>query len=113
MGSARARVIVKWLVLVKMYGNNPMKLLNITIENSEININVLPLCWVGPNNVLNSLCSIIIILFHIIVCRDGNNQNIGGIIIIPINVLVQFNCIFMILDEGSNTENKLLIIFSL
>jgi len=42
-------------VLVKIYGNNPKKLLNRINLNKEIKIKVLPLCPVGPNRVLNSL----------------------------------------------------------
>lgn len=90
-----------------------MKLLNIIIVNSEIKINVLPLCWVGPSRVLNSLCRVSIILFHIMMCREGINQNMGGISIRPIKVLVQFRDVLKILDEGSNTENRLVIIFRL
>jgi hypothetical protein len=41
-GRAKARVKAKWLELVKIYGNNPKKLLNRIIENREIKINVLP-----------------------------------------------------------------------
>jgi hypothetical protein len=90
-----------------------MKLLNTIIVNREMNMNVLPLCWAGPNRVLNSLCRVSMVLFHITVCREGVSQNMGGTRISPINVLVQFRDIFKILDEGSNTENRFLIIFSL
>jgi hypothetical protein len=41
-GNARVNVIVKCLVLVKINGNSPRKLLNRIRENSEINMNVLP-----------------------------------------------------------------------
>jgi hypothetical protein len=41
-GSARDKDIVKCLVLVKIYGNKPIKLLNKIIENREINIKVIP-----------------------------------------------------------------------
>jgi hypothetical protein len=51
-------------VLVKIYGNKPRKLLNTIIENREIKINLLPLCPVGPSNVLNSLCKVNKIEFH-------------------------------------------------
>jgi hypothetical protein len=40
---------------VKIYGNNPIKLLNKIIENNEIKINVVPLCPVVPKSILNSL----------------------------------------------------------
>lgn len=52
------------------------------------------------------------ILLIIIIIRDGENQNINGININPINVLVQLNGIFMIVVDGSKIENKLFIIFS-
>jgi hypothetical protein len=42
-GSAKDRVIVMCLVLVKIYGNNPKKLLKRISENKEINIKVVPL----------------------------------------------------------------------
>jgi hypothetical protein len=42
-GSASVSVMVKCLVLVKINGNSPRKLLNRIRENSEMNINVLPL----------------------------------------------------------------------
>jgi len=45
--------------------------------------------------------------------REGKNQYIDGIINNPINVLNQFNEILKIADEGSNTENKFVIIFNL
>jgi hypothetical protein len=42
-GRAKDSVKVIWLVLVKIYGNNPKKLLKRMKENKEININVDPL----------------------------------------------------------------------
>jgi hypothetical protein len=50
-GSDRVNVIVRCLVLVKMNGNNPRKLLNRIRENSEINMKVLPLI-LSPKNVM-------------------------------------------------------------
>jgi hypothetical protein len=46
------------------------------------------------------------------VCRDGISHILIGINIIPINVLVQLIDIFIILVDGSNTENRFVIIFS-
>lgn len=100
-------------MLVKIYGNNPKKLLNKIKLNKEIKINVLPLCPVGPNKVLNSLWRVIKILFQIIWYRDGINQKEQGINKRPIKVLNQFNDRLKIVVEGSNTENKLVIIFNL
>jgi hypothetical protein len=47
------------------------------------------------------------------VCRDGISHILIGINKIPINVLVRLIDIFIILVDGSNTENKFVIIFSL
>lgn len=43
IGKAKLKVNVIWLVLVKMYGKRPRKLLNKIRENKEINIKVVPL----------------------------------------------------------------------
>ena len=84
------------------------------IENNEIKIRVLPLLILFvPIRVLNSLCNVYIIVFHKIKCRVGINQNLIGINIIPINVLIQLNDKFKILVDGSKTENKFVIIFRL
>lgn len=53
-GIAKDSVIVIWLVLVKMYGNSPKKLLNKIRLNREIKIKVVPLNLETPNKVLNS-----------------------------------------------------------
>jgi hypothetical protein len=90
----------------------PRKLLNRIRQNSEMNISVLPFLF-SPSNVLNSLCKFVINVFQIMVCRDGINQILVGIIIIPRNVLAQLIERFMILVDGSNTENRLLVIFRL
>lgn len=82
------------------------------IENNLIKIRVAPFKD-GDKRILNSLWRVIIILYHIILYRDGINQNIGGIINNPIIVLIQFNEKFRILEVGSKTENKLVIIFNL
>jgi hypothetical protein len=96
-----------------MYGNNPKKLLNIIIVNKEIKIKVLPKCPVVPRSILNSLCKLIIILFQIILYREGINQYIDGINNRPRKVLNQFNDKLKIFVEGSNTENRFVIIFKL
>lgn len=89
-----------------------MKLLKRIIENKLIKINVAPFNE-GSSRILNSLCKVIIILYHNILYRDGINQYIGGIINNPIIDLIQFNEKLKILDVGSKTENKLVIIFNL
>jgi hypothetical protein len=91
-----------------MNGNSPRKLLNRISENSEINIKALPLI-LSPRSVLNSLWSFINNVFHIIMCRDGINHILIGMNIIPTNVLVQLIDKFIILVDGSNTENKFVI----
>lgn len=96
-----------------MYGNNPRKLLNKIIENKLIKMNVLPLNPIGPIRVLNSLCNVIVILFHIYLIRLGINQNLNGITKNPKIVLNQFNEREKIDLVGSNTENRLVIIFNL
>lgn len=111
IGNAIVNVNARCLVLVKMYGNRPIKLLNNIIIKIEIKINVVPLNDLGPNNVLNSLWRVKFILFHIMLIRDDVNQNIEGIINNPINVLVQFNEILKILVDGSKVENRFVIIF--
>jgi hypothetical protein len=55
-GKAKDSVIVIWLVLVKIYGNKPKKLLNRIRLNKEIKIKVVPLNLEIPNRVLNSKC---------------------------------------------------------
>lgn len=111
IGNAIVNVNAKCLVLVKIYGNSPIKLLNNIIIKIEIKMNVVPLNDLVPNNVLNSLCRVKFILFHIMLIRDDVNQNIDGIINNPINVLVQFIEILKILVDGSKVENKFVIIF--
>lgn len=111
IGRASVSVIDRCLVDVKMWGTNPSVLLNMINENKVINNNVLPGCMLGPINSLNSLCNVLVIMFHIIFVRDGISHIMVGIIIIPINVLIQFIDVFIIDDVGSNTENRFVIIF--
>jgi len=54
-GRAKDKVNVMCLVLVKIYGKRPKKLLNKIRVNKEINMKVVPLYLVGPNKVLNSI----------------------------------------------------------
>jgi hypothetical protein len=112
-GRANDRVNVMWLVLVKIYGNKPKKLLKRMNVNSEININVVPLYLWIPNRVLNSLCRVIKILFQKIFNREGKNQNIIGKNRIPKKELNQFRDKLKIFVEGSKIENRFIIIFKL
>ena len=54
IGAAKVSVVIKWLVLVKMYGKSPKKLFTTTKINRLRNLNVLPLNEEGPNRFLNS-----------------------------------------------------------
>jgi hypothetical protein len=45
-------------------------------------------------------------------CREGINHILVGMNINPRKVLVQLIGIFIILVDGSNTENRFLIIFN-
>lgn len=107
-GRANESVKIICLVLVKIYGNNPIKLLNKIRENKEINNKVLPLIGI---RILNSLWRIKTILFQIILIREGINQNIGGIRKINKIDLNQFNLKLKFV-EGSKDENKFIIIFN-
>jgi hypothetical protein len=112
-GKANDKVIVIWLVLVKIYGKRPRKLLNRIKVKREMNINVVPLnLWI-PISILNSLWRVIKILFQKRVKREGRNQNIIGKKRIPKIELIQFKERLKILVEGSKIENKFIIIFSL
>lgn len=108
-GRANDRVSTICLVLVKIYGNNPKKLLNKIIENKVTKIRVLPLTSL-PNKVLNSKCSVVIIFIQRRFIRDGINQNIDGTNRIHRAVLSQFKLSpkFVV---GSNDEKRLIIIF--
>lgn len=110
-GNAKVKVKTICLVLVKMYGNNPKKLLNTIILNKEIKINVDPLILLLAIKTLNSLCKVLIILIQIIFIRDGINQNILGNKSKPKKVLNQFKFKLKFV-EGSKELNRLVIIFN-
>lgn len=110
-GKARVRVNVRCLVHEKMYGNRLKKLLNRIIENKEMKIKVLPFILLIFKRILNSLCSVVVILIHIKLIRDGINQNILGRNIRPNKTLIQFKE-RLVLVEGSKVENRFVIIFS-
>ena len=85
-------------------------MLNRISLNNEIKMSVRVL-FLGPRRVRNSLCKVNKILFHKILFRDGVNQNEGGIIKIPIIILVQFIEVFQFV-EGSKDANRFAIIFN-
>lgn len=110
-GKARVNVIVKWLDEVKIYGNNPMVLL-ITIKKRRANNKIVdPLKEWGPIKILNSLWRDRFILYKIMFFLLGRSQNIGNNIIKKIIDLSQFKEELNEV-EGSNEENKFVIIFS-
>jgi hypothetical protein len=111
-GAAKVRVKIKWLELVKIYGNKPKKLLNTIMRNKAKKLIVLPLKEEGPNKVLNSECRIDKVLIEIKWIRLGVNQIRGLINIIKMTLLVQLE-VLLIEDAGSKTENRLVIIFNL
>jgi len=111
-GIDSARVIVKCLLLVKMYGNRPSLLLNTTRENKVTKIIVLP-TGDPASKILNSLCNVSNTLNHNNDQRDGIIQYSVGINNKPKNVESQLRGRCIIEDIGSKTENKFVIIFSL
>lgn len=110
-GRANERVNVIWLVLVKMYGNKPKKLLKKIKENKEINIKVVPLNLLIPIRILNSLWRVKKIFCQKMRFREGINQNNKGKNKIPRKVLNQLRDKEKIFVEGSKIENKFIIIF--
>lgn len=111
-GRASDNVKAICLVLVKIYGNSPKKLLNIIIENKEIKINVLPFILLLFISTENSLCRVNVIFSHMVWNREGINQNRDGINKSPRNVLNQFIEVLKFVD-GSKVENRFVIIFNL
>jgi len=80
--------------------------------NKDTNIIVILECW-GPNKVLNSEWSVVQIFDHIRLHREGIAQNNDGINSIPRKVESQFKERDNTLEVGSNTENRLVIIFKI
>ena len=113
-GRARVNVRIRWLVLVKMYGNNPRKLFIRIIRNRDVRMNEFPLfSFPFLRIVFISWWSLFINNFTIMLFREGINQILVGISNNPIAVLVQFNGRLLISVVGSKIENKFLINFSL
>jgi hypothetical protein len=78
-------------------------------KNRATKGSLLPVNDVVPKRFLNSMYNLFVIMLIIIIIFVGTTQNIGEIISIKIIVLTQFNGV-LINDEGSNTENRLVII---
>lgn len=87
-----------------------MKLFIKIIINKLINRIVLPLKASGSKSVLNSACSLSVICFVIIIFLEGITQYVGVITTKNTITLTQFIEVPK-MAEGSNTENKLVIIF--
>lgn len=110
-GKARDSVIVIWLDLVKIYGNNPKKLLKKINENKEINIKVVPLYLLIPKRILNSLWRVKKIFCQNKLFREGISQYVKGKNKIPNKVLTQFKDKEKVFVEGSKIEKRFIIIF--
>ena len=107
---AIVNVIVKCLVLVKMKGNNPKKLLiviNKNIEMKNVDDPGLKDCAIS---ILISLWNVNVTIFFIFSCNVLLSHLFFGIVIKINNSLIQLEIISD--DDGSNEENSEFIIFS-
>lgn len=109
MDSDKDKQNLRCLEAVKIYGNNPIILL-IKIKKKSL-IKIIKFIAEYLRIILNSLIKNLKIIFHIIINREGINQNWNGKIKIINLILNQFNDNF-ILVEGSKIENKFIIIFN-
>lgn len=112
MGNDKDKLIDRCLVLVKIYGNKPIKLFIIIKINNEMNIKLKLLFFFII--ILNSLYNKFIKFLNKKFMLLGKNQKFLGIINIKIIKINQFKDkeIFIILVDGSNIENKFVIIFN-
>jgi len=85
-------------------------LLNTISLNNDTNIIVIIECW-APNKVLNSKWRVEVTFDHIRDHREGIAQKSEGINNTPRKVESQFKGSDKIVEVGSNTENRLVIIF--
>lgn len=108
-GRAKAKVIARCLVAVKVKENSPKVLLNKISINKEMNKMILILLFFSK--VENSLFIIKIIFLIIIFIGLFKIQNEGKNIKVNINILIQFMGIKR-MAAGSKMENKLFIIFT-
>jgi hypothetical protein len=107
-GKAKAKVMVRCLVAVKVKENKPKVLLNKISINKEMNKMILILLFFSK--VENSLFITKIIFLIIIFIGLFKIQNEGRNIRVNINILIQFIGIKRMV-AGSKMENKLFIIF--
>jgi Zn finger protein HypA/HybF involved in hydrogenase expression len=97
---------------VKIYGDRPKELLNAMNNKRLVNIRVVFLKIGWLRRIVNSLLIFFLIKWNRVSCREMKNQKRQGIIMIGKIILNQLRFIFKILVEGSNVENKLVIIVS-
>ena len=110
-GSAKVRVKDMCLLLVKIYGNKPIKLLNRIKKKILIKIKIVPWITDSPKTAFNSFSKKKTILVKDLDIWEFINQNIWGIKITPIKIANQFNIKFKdkIFTDGSNEENRFII----
>jgi len=110
-GREKVKLNLKCLVLVKIIGNSPKKLLSIINKNIEEKIIIDLLLNLLFKIILNSLYKLFKILINLILILLEIIQNGKGNINNKEIVLNQFIDKSKILVVGSNEENKLVIIF--
>lgn len=110
IGSDRAKVLVMWLVAVKVYGDSPHKLLIIIRVKIETATGINPEAAPGPVKVLNSAAIIVKTIFQGSLIFLGITQNKLGITTNTKASLTQLRAI--VEEEGSKTEKILTIIIS-
>lgn len=115
IGRAKTKVIDKCLVLVKIYGINPIKLEKIIKKNTEMKIKIVPGIIISPKTASNSFFKNKMIFKKDLDNWEFINQNIWGKKKIQINTENQFNIIFIekILILGSKDENKFIILLKI
>lgn len=103
--------MITCLVLVKIKGNSPIKLLIIINIKIETKVKLKKLFFIII--ILNSLFKVFNKFAYIRLILLGVNQNILGMINRRIIMDIQFNekKFVMIVVDGSNIENRLVIIF--
>jgi hypothetical protein len=109
IGRARVKVTTIWLVLVKIYGNKPIKLL-VRIKMSKlVKTKILPGWDPGPKRIFTSENKVVFILETIIMKKLGATQKINGTTVNKMNMLNQLD--IMEEEQGSKLENRLFIMF--
>lgn len=107
-GSAIAKVMVKWLVAVKVYEVSPIELLIAIKIKIEVNMMIADFfpCKIIKNSLeINNSILLRIVLFVVLMFQNEIGRKIRNR-----NILIQLEII--VLEDGSKIENKFLIIFS-